>query len=374
MNDSIKVPYLELVRQFSDPNFRREITRVFDHCQFVLGPVVEEFEKRFAEFCRTRFALGVNSGTDAIFIALKALCVGPDDEVITVANSFIATAGAIAATGAQPVFVDVNPDYNMDSLALESAISQKTRAIVPVHLTGCPAPMDAIMNIAEKHGLYVVEDAAQAVGASIGTRMTGAFGHAGCFSLHPLKNLNVAGDGGMITTDSEELYLKLKQLRNHGLKNRNEIECFGFNSRLDSIQAAVGLYNIELIEDVTRRRIENAGRYDRNLADLAPYVVIPSRSAGVRQVFHTYVVQVEDRTNLIAALNLAGIETKIHYPVPIHLQAPCREMGWKRGDLPVTEAQTKKIISLPIHQFLSEEQIDYTGKTIRNFYKKQERA
>lgn len=370
MNDNIRVPYLGLVDQFSDPALRREINRVIDHCQFILGPVVGVFEKRFAELCRTRFALGVNSGTDAIFLALKAVDVGPGDEVITVANSFIATAGAIAATGARPVFIDVGADYNMNPTFLESALSPRTRAIVPVHLTGCPAPMKQIRDIAKKRGLVIIEDAAQAVGAAIGDRPVGSLGDVGCFSLHPLKNLNVAGDGGMMTTDSEDLYLKLNKLRSHGLKNRDEIEYFGYNSRLDSLQAAVGLYNLDGLEEVTRRRMKNAHRYDQHLADLAPNVIIPPRPTGVRQVFHTYVVQVKHREDLMRALLGAGIETKIHYPIPIHFQMPCREMGWKRGDLPVTEAQSERILSLPVQQFLSTDQIDYVSEVIRSFYQK----
>jgi aminotransferase EvaB len=368
MNNKIIVPYLDLVRQFSDPDLRSDIVQVLDHCQFILGPVVEAFERRFAELCGTRFALGVNSGTDAIFLALKALGIKHGDEVITVANSFIATAGAIVASGARPVFIDVGPEYTMDATAIEPALSSRTRAIVPVHLTGRPAAMDAIMEIAQKLGIFVIEDAAQAVGAAIGGKSVGALGHVGCFSLHPLKNLNVAGDGGMVTTDSEAIYLKVKQLRNHGLKKRDEIESFGYNSRLDTIQAAVGIYNLQRLEEVSRRRIENAERYDKNLADLDPLLIIPPRQVGVREVFHTYVVMVEDRTNLVAALDRAGIQTKIHYPVPIHLQAPCREMGWKRGDLPVTERQTERILSLPVHQFLSIDQIDHVCNTIRTFY------
>lgn len=368
MNDRIRVPFLGLIDQFSDPALRREIDRVFDQCHFVAGPVVAEFEKRFAELCCTRFAVGVNSGTDAIFLALKATDIQPGDEVITVANSFIATAGAIVAAGATPVFVDVGLDYNMDPSLLASVLTKRTRAVVPVHLTGCPAPMGPIRDFANDHGLAVIEDAAQAVGASIGDCPVGALGDVGCFSLHPLKNLNVAGDGGMMTTDSEEIYRKLLRLRNHGLKNRDEIDCFGYNSRLDSLQATVGLRHLDDLDAVTRRRIDNAKRYDLKLTDLAPDVIIPPRDPDVRQVFHTYVVQVSQREDLVLALHGAGIETKIHYPVPIHFQKPCRKMGWKKGDLPVTESQSEKILSLPVHQFLSMEQIDYVAAVIHRFY------
>ncbi len=372
MNDKIAVPYLGLVRQFSEPNLRQELVRVLDHCIFVQGPVIEIFEKRFAQLCQTRYALSLNSGTDSLFLALKALGIGAGDEVITVSNSFIATAGAIVAAGARPVFVDVSDDYNINPSSIESALTPRTRAIIPVHLTGCPAPMDVIMNIAEKRELVVIEDAAQAVNAAIGNRKVGSLGHVGCFSLHPLKNLNVAGDGGMLTTNDESLYQKLKQLRNHGLINRDEIENFGYNSRLDTIQAAVGLYNLEHIDEVTHHRIENAKRYDQNIGNMGTRLVIPSRPDGIQHVFHTYVVQAQNRDGLIAAFEKAGIETKIHYPIPIHLQKPCRKMGWKRGDLPITEAQSKKILSLPIHQFLTKDQIDYVSETIIKFYIKQE--
>jgi dTDP-4-amino-4,6-dideoxygalactose transaminase len=372
MIKDFKVPYLDLVEQFSDPDLRREILKVFDHCQFILGPSVENFEKRFAEICQVRFALGVNSGTDAIFLALKALGIGIGDEVITVANSFIATVGAVVSAGAVPVFVDVGNDYNMDTKKIEPVITCRTRAIIPVHLTGCPAQMNEILGVADKHGLFVIEDAAQAVGSAIDGKPVGGFGHIGCFSLHPLKNLNVAGDGGVLTTDSETLYLRLKQLRNHGLKNRDEIETFGYNSRLDALQAAVGIYNIQKLDEVTNKRIRHAKRYDNNLAGLEPKLTIPKRFAGIHQTFHTYVVMAKERSELVDALLNDGIETKIHYPVPIHFQAPCTKMGWKKGDLPETENQSGKIISLPIHQFLNEEQIDYVSEKINEFYWKRE--
>ncbi|MBU2488593.1 MAG: DegT/DnrJ/EryC1/StrS family aminotransferase, partial [Proteobacteria bacterium] len=235
----MKVPYLDLGKQFDDPELLRRIGRVLASGQFILGPGVESFEERFADLCRVPFALGVNSGTDALFLVLKALGVGPGHEVITVSNSFVATAGAIAATGARPVFVDVGPDYNMDPEKIGPAVTHRTRAIVPVHLTGAMANMDAICREAASRGLFVVEDAAQAAGASWDGRPAGSWGDAGCFSLHPLKNLNAAGDGGMITTSRPELVEKIRKLRNHGLVNRDEVEFFGYNSRLDALQAVI---------------------------------------------------------------------------------------------------------------------------------------
>jgi dTDP-4-amino-4,6-dideoxygalactose transaminase len=364
----MKVPYLGLQSQFEDERIREAVKSQLDGCQFILGPEVEEFEKRFARLCNTHYAIGVNSGTDALFLALKALGIGPGDEVITVPNSFVATAGAIIAAGARPVFVDVGPDYNMDPGRIENALTPRTRCILPVHMTGNPADMLRIMEIARKHGLHVVEDAAQSAGASIQGQVVGSFGDAGCFSLHPLKNLNVCGDAGAVTTKSDEIREKIRLLRNHGLKNRDEIECFGYNSRMDSIQAAVANVVMDHLEEVAARRITNAGLYDRGLAPLREWVTVPPRRQDVRQVFHTYVVQVARREELIDFLLRRGVETKIHYPVPIHLQKPCCELGYREGDFPVCEVQAQRILSLPVHQYLKEEQILHVIRSMEEFY------
>jgi dTDP-4-amino-4,6-dideoxygalactose transaminase len=301
---------------------------------------------------------------------LKALEIGPGDEVITVSNSFIATAGAIVAAGARPVFVDVGPDYNMAADLLEGAVTSRTRAILPVHLTGNPADMTKIIRVARQHGLFVVEDAAQAVGAAIKGQPVGSFGEIGCFSLHPLKNLNVAGDGGVMTTSAPEVQARLTRMRNHGLKNREEIDFFGYNSRLDTMQAVVAAYNLKFLDQVTEKRIQNARLYDRLLADLEGEVDLPPRNPEVKQVFHTYVIQVNHRAQLISHLSRHRIETKIHYPIPIHLQAPCRALGWKQGDLPETERQAARILTLPIHQFLTEAQIQHVAGAIKKFYRR----
>lgn len=366
----MQVKYLDLPRQFDDPELLRLVTGAFARSQFVLGPELSEFEGEFAQLCGTRFAVGVNSATDALFLALKALGVCPGEEVITVSNSFIATAGAIVAAGATPVFVDVGPDYNMDIDLLEAAITARTKAIVPVHLTGNPADMEKIIQVARKKSLFVVEDAAQAVGAMLNGKRVGSFGDVGCFSLHPLKNLNVAGDGGVMTTNSPEVYNRLALLRNHGLKNRDEIDSFGYNSRLDTIQAVVARYNVKSLDQITGKRIQNARLYDQLLAGLEDDVVIPLRNPEAKQVFHTYVIQVDRREQLIEYLSGHQIETKIHYPIPIHLQAPCRAMGWKSGCLPETEKQANRILTLPIHQFLAEAQIHHVVTTMKEFYRR----
>lgn len=364
----MKVKYLDLPRQFKDEALWMVIRKQFELSQFILGEEVERFEAHFAELCQTSFAVGVNSGADALFMALKALNIGPGDEVITVPNSFVATAGVIVATGAKPVFVDVGADYNIDVNLIEPAITPKTKAILPVHLTGNPADMPCILEIAKQHHLSVIEDAAQAVKASINGKRVGSFGDVGCFSLHPLKNLNVCGDGGVVTTNSRQISEKIKLLRNHGLTNRNEIEFFGYNSRLDTIQAAVANYVLKSLNEITETRRKNAQIYDEELKRLYDNVIIPPRRKDVQQVFHTYIVQVKKRTKLVKHLLDHSIEALVHYPVPIHLQKPCREMGYKPGDFPVCEQQAEAIVSLPVHQHLTEEQIYYVIEVIKKFY------
>ncbi len=343
------------------------IEEILQSGEFVLGPAVERFERAFADLCGVKYAVSVANGTDAIFLALKALEVGEGDEVITVPNTFLSTVGAIVQAGATPRLVDVAEDYNIDVGKIESVVSPRTKAVIPVHLTGNPARMDEISDIARKHKFFVLEDAAQAVDAAIGERKTGSMGDLGAFSLHPLKNLNTCGDGGVITTGSEDLYRKLLLWRNHGLKDRNEAQFFAVNSRLDSIKAAVAALQIPGIAEVTDRRNQLARIYDEGLAGLAPKVIIPPRREGVRQAFHTYVVQVEERDRLIQYLDEKGIGTKVHYPIPIHLMAAARKYGYRRGDFPVAETQAERIISLPVHQHLAEDQVRYVISCLEDF-------
>ena len=366
----MKVKYLDLQAQFKDEALWAAIKEQLETCEFILGTEVERFETNFAKLCQTPFALGLNSGTDALFLALKALSIGPGDEVITAPNSFIASTGAVVAVGANPVFVDVDDEYNINVDLIEKAVGGKTRAILPVHMTGNPANMPAIMEIAQAKRLFVVEDAAQAVGATIDEHPVGSFGDAGCFSLHPLKNLNVGGDGGVLTTCSENIFNKVKLLRNHGLKNRDEIECFGYNSRLDSLQAAIANQVMMNLDEITKKRQENANIYNQELRDMEGIVRVPKKGKSMMPVYHTYVVQVAQRTDLIKYLQERGIETKIHYPIPNHLQAPSRKFGYTKGDFPVCERQAESILSLPIHQHLTVEQIHYVADSIKAFYQR----
>jgi aminotransferase EvaB len=364
----LDVEYVSLTNQFGDDGLWDTVKKEFQRCQFILGSEVEKFEANFAALCQTPHAVGVGSGTDALFLALKVLDIGPGDEVITVPNSFVATVGAIVATGARPVFVDVGPDYNIDTELIEPVITERTKAVLPVHLTGNPADMPKIMEIAGENNLYVIEDACQAVKASINGQPVGSFGDVGCFSLHPLKNLNVCGDGGVITTKSGQIYDKIRLLRNHGLTNRNEIDFFGYNSRLDSIQAAVANYVMKHLDEVTQVRRRNVAIYDHEFRGLSDFVTLPPRREEVEQVFHAYVVQVRNRARLIEYLDENGVETKVHYPIPIHLQKPCRKLSYKRGDFPVCENQAERILSLPVHQYLSEEQIQHIAHLMKSFY------
>ncbi len=364
----MKVRYTDLPKQFKNEILWDKIRALFETSQFILGHEVKKFETDFAALCQSSFALGINSGTDALFFALKALNIGREEEVITVPNSFVATTSAIIAAGAKPVFVDVGPDYNINADLIRPAITKRTKAIVPVHLTGNPADMPQILKIAEEYNLFVIEDACQAVMASVNNQLVGSFGDVGCFSLHPLKNLNVCGDGGVITTDSKTIYEKIKLLRNHGLKNRNEIEFFGYNSRLDTLHAVVANHIMKELPTIAKLRQRNASIYDKELKDMDDFITIPPRKKNVAQVFHAYIIQVENRSNLIRYLSENGVEAKVHYPIPIHLQIPAQQYGYKKGDFPACEEQAEKILSLPVHQHLVEKQVYYTANLIKNFY------
>jgi dTDP-4-amino-4,6-dideoxygalactose transaminase len=303
-------------------------------------------------------------------LSLEILGVGPGDEVITSPNTFVATVGAIAMSGARPVFVDNNEEYTIDVTKIEAAITPRTKAIMPVHLTGCPADMPAIMKIAERHHLIVVEDAAQAILATIDGQSVGSWGVTAAFSLHPLKNLNIWGDGGLIVTRSEELRDRLRLFRNHGMATRDEIAFWSHNCRLDTLQAVVANRLMDQVHSITERRIANAKRYDEAFADLSDFVRIPRRRPNVKQVYHTYVIRVKDRDKLYKYLNEQGVEAKIHYPIPLHLQKAAAGLGYKEGDFPVCEEDCRTILTLPVHQHLTDAQISYVADRIRKFYKK----
>lgn len=361
-----EIPYVNLSQQHQSikDKLLLAIDKVLTKGNFILGEEVFEFEKKFASYCGAKYAIGVNSGTDALFLALKVLNIGPGDEVIVPPNSFLATASCVIAAGATPVFADIREDLNIDPNLIEEKITSKTRAIIPVHLTGKPADMGPISEIAHKHNLKVIEDSAQAVGAEYRGGKVGVLGDIGCFSLHPLKTLNACGDAGIMTTEDEQIYKKLLQLRNIGLKNRDESEIWGFNSRLDTMQAAILNIKLDYLDSWNDRRIELASLYFDGLEGV---VKTPVMLPYEKQVFHTFVIQTPKRDQLQKFLEQNGIGTRIHYPIPIHLQAASQRFGKPIGSFPVSEKTAKEILSLPVHQDLENQDVYYVIQMIKNF-------
>jgi dTDP-4-amino-4,6-dideoxygalactose transaminase len=365
----MKVPYVDLVGQNKPikSELMKAMESVLDHGQFILGEEVTEFERRFADLCQVPYAVGVNSGTDALIMSLKALDIGPDDEVITVPNSFVSSTSCIALVGAKPVFIDVGPDYNMDPEQLEAAITPRTKAILPIHLTGRPANMAPILKTAKKYDLAVIEDAAQAVGAEYEGQRVGSLGTVGCFSLHPLKTLNACGDGGVMTTNDAKLYETFKTLRNIGLATREDCVVWSGNSRLDTLQAAILLVKMDHFEEWTEQRRKNAQTYRDLLRDI-PQIKTPQEFSYERPVYHTFVIQAERRNDLKNHLAKSEIGCAIHYPIPIHTQTAGKYLGYEPGSFPVSEGQADHILSLPIYPELKKQQLEFVTERIRDFY------
>ncbi|TAE54097.1 MAG: DegT/DnrJ/EryC1/StrS family aminotransferase [Bacteroidetes bacterium] len=363
----LKVPYVALASQYAaiKAEVMAAVEEVIDSGQFILGPQVDELEAKFAAMCGAKYALGVADGTDALILPMRGLGIGAGDEVIVPPNSYLASASAVALAGATPVFVDVRDDYNLDPDKIAAAITPRTKAIVAVHLTGRPADMKAIQQVADAYKLLVFEDAAQAVGATYEGRGVGSFGIAAGFSLHPLKNLAAAGDGGMITTNDEQLYQYLRKARTHGHRNRDECEFWSFNSRLDTLQAAILLVKMRYIDAWTQRRRQIASMYQDALKD---FVWVPTDKAHEKAVYHTFIIQTERRDALKQWLAERDIDTKVHYPIPIHLQDSAAYLGYKKGDFPVTERHTETMMSLPVFPELADEQIAYVCESIRAFF------
>ena len=347
-----RIPYVNLQKQWLEE--RDEllpiIDKVLESAQFVGGDELDKFEENIANFCGTKYACGLNSGTDALMLALSLSGIGKDDEVITPPNSFIASTAAIVHLGAIPVFVDVLPDQNIDPSKIEAAITKKTKAIMPVHLTGRMCDMDPIIDIAKKHNLVVIEDAAQSVGSKYKGKLSGSIGNVGCFSTHPLKNLNACGDGGFLTTNDEVIYNKSKLYRNHGMVNRNIVDHFGSVTRMDNLQASILNYRLSKLQEVTQKRRINAKSYIDGINN--HNLFIPEEKNSEYNVYHTFVIQTKYRDELKEYLSKNEIDTAIHYPVPIHLQPAAKKLGYKVGDFPVTEKQSKEILTLPVNQYL----------------------
>lgn len=366
----MKVRYSYLKQQFENADDLWQELRAFvETGDFTLGKPLQEFERKFAELMDSKHAIGVNSGTDAIKLALKVQGIGPGDEVITAANTFVATVGAICELGAVPVFVDCDDTFCMNTDLIEAAITEKTKAIVPVHFTGYMTDMREVMKIAEEYNLVVVEDACQSILGAIDGKKAGTWSSAGAFSLHPLKNLNVWSDGGVIVTNDDNIAEKLRLQRNHGLVDRDTVGVMGCNSRLDTFQAVVGNWLIPQTKSISDKRIENAAYYDSRLGQLAQ-ITIPPRPADYRIVYHLYIIFADDRDGLLKHCLDKGIEAKVHYPVPIYRQPGLAYLGHNEGDFPVSDAHTKKIITFPCDQHLSREELDYVVQTVIEYYSK----
>ena len=366
----MQVPLLDLKAQYAAIRDEVEpaIQAVIDSQYFINGPAVRQLEAAVADYCSCAAAVGVSSGTDALLCSLMALGIGPGDEVITTPYTFFATVGSIARVGAQPVFVDIQPDtFNMAPAGLADAVTDRTRAIMPIHLFGQVAEMDPILAVAGDRGLAVIEDAAQAIGATHRGRRAGAMGTVGCFSFFPSKNLGAFGDAGMIVTNDRELAGRLAVFRNHGGKDKYHNDFVGGNFRLDTLQAAVLLAKLPHLDDWSAGRRANAARYDELLAGCGG-VVTPTVREGNVSIFNQYVIRAARRDDLQAFLAGAGIGTAIYYPLGLHQQACFADLGYSAGDFPETEKAAAEALALPIYAELTDEQIEYTAGKVRQFY------
>jgi dTDP-4-amino-4,6-dideoxygalactose transaminase len=377
----MKVPLLDLKGQYQTikPEILKRTEEIYDSQYFILGPWVERLEKEIAAYCQVAFAVGVSSGTDALVISLMAVDIGVGDLVLTTPYSFFATAGSVVRVGAEPVFADIDPrTYNLDPESVKRVIDampldarKRLKAIVPVHLYGQCADMDPLLEMAEKYDLTVIEDAAQAIGSVYGARQAGSMGALGCFSFFPSKNLGAFGDGGMVTCTSKDIYEKLKILRNHGANPKYYHKMIGGNFRLDALQAAVVSVKLAYLDRWTDARRENAKTYEVlfDRAGLSNRITLPIEKQD-RHIFNQFVIQVPgNRDALRAALSDAGIGVEVYYPVPLHLQECFSDLGYARGDFPVSEQAAEQTLALPIYAELTEDQQTYVVEAIARFYR-----
>ena len=362
------IPFVDLKAQYASirPEVDAAMARVVENTAFIMGPQVAAFEKAFAEYLDARFCIGVNSGTAALQLALMACGIGLGDEVIAPSFTFFATAEAVSVLGAKPVFIDIDPvSYTIDPAQLEAAITPRTRAIIPVHLYGQAADLDPILEVAQRHNLRVIEDAAQAHGAEYKGKRVGALGDAGCFSFYPSKNLGAYGEAGAIVTNDEALAQKLRLLRDHGSTSKYAHAIVGYNFRMEEIQAAVLGVKLPHLDDWNNRRRERAGVYNDLLKDCG--LTLPREVEDARHVYHVYAIQSENRDKLQNHLTAAGIQTGVHYPIPIHLQPAYASLGYGGGDLPVTEQLSERVLSLPMFPELRADQQSHIADAIRAF-------
>jgi dTDP-4-amino-4,6-dideoxygalactose transaminase len=365
----MKVPLLDLKRQYASikDEIDNAVHRVLENTQFILGEEVKKFEANIAEYCGIRYAVGVASGTDALLLALRACGVGVGDEVLIPDFTFFATAGVVSRLGATPVFLDIDSDtYNIDPHLIESKITEKTKAIIPVHLFGQCADMDQILKVSKKHNLRVIEDAAQAIGAEYKGRKAGTMGDFGCFSFFPSKNLGAAGDGGMVITDDEDLAETVRKLRVHGATQKYFHSVVGYNSRLDTLQAAILNVKLKYLDQWSAKRKEKASFYDSAFENLD--LDTPKVEAFNGHIYHQYTIAVKKRDSLKEHLLKNQIGFSIYYPLPLHLQECYKSLGYKEGDFPVSEERAKQVISLPIFPEITREEQEFVVGTIKEFY------
>ncbi len=364
-----KIPLVDLRAQYETikPEIDAAIQRTIDSTAFILGPEAKRFEDHFAAFCNVKHAIGLDSGTAALHLALLALGVGPGDEVITTTHTFVATSEAIAVTGARPVFVDIDPrTYNIDPQKIEDAITPRTKAIIPVDLYGQPAEMDPILEIGRRRHIPIIEDAAQSHGALYRDRRTGSMADMTTFSFYPGKNLGAYGDAGALVTNNDELAAKIRMLRDHGRTSKYEHEINGYGYRLDGIQGAVLDVKLEHLSDWNAKRRAHADYYTELLSNMD--IVTPYEPSHIQGVYHLYVIRTKQRDALMNYFKAQNIEAGIHYPVPLHLQPVYKDLGYHRGDFPITEKAADEVLSLPIYPELTQSQMDHVIATMREFY------
>jgi dTDP-4-amino-4,6-dideoxygalactose transaminase len=364
----MNVPFVDLKQQYLSikDEVLPAVAKVFESTQFALGKEVAAFEEEFAAFCGVRHAVGVNSGTSALHLALLAAGVGPGDEVITVPFTFVATVAAIEYTGATPVFVDIDPvTYTMDPAEIEAAMTPRTRAILPVHLYGHPADMDPILEIARRHGLTVIEDAAQAHGAEYKGRRCGSIGDLACFSFYPGKNLGAYGEGGLVTTNQPEFARKIRMLRDWGAEKKYQHVLKGFNYRMEGVQGAILRIKLRHLEAWTEARRAHAAAYTDILTETG--LVLPTEIAGNRHVYHVYAVLTSQRQEFMESLSAQGVQTGIHYPIPVHLLPAYADLNYSAGEFPVSERVAEQEVSLPMFPELSAPQIETVMQAAMEF-------
>jgi dTDP-4-amino-4,6-dideoxygalactose transaminase len=367
----MNVPFLDLRSQYLDIKKGADagLKNLMRRGDFILGLDVKEFESAFAAYLGAKFALGLNSGTDALFLGLLSLGIGPGDEVIVPVYTYIASAFAVSYTGAKPVFVDINEaTFNIDARKIEAAITKRTRAIMPVHLYGHAADMTHILRTAKKYGLKVIEDAAQAHGTEYRGRKIGSIGDVGAFSFYPSKNLGAFGDAGMIVTNNEALYKKAAKLHDYGRKTRYEHESLGYNSRLDSIQAVFLKEKLKKLDSWNKKRIA-AARYYRKLLEDVEDIALPLEQSYGTHVYHIFAIRIPSRNAVLGGLKKAGISAAVHYPVPLHMQKVYENLKYRRGDFPVAEKVSEDILCLPIYPHIKKTEIEYVVKTLKGLIK-----